>query len=494
MLSEIDLHIVVPYTFYSSGILFISMFQENNMTLVWTSLTVSIIIILTYSAISLLAELPYGQQIKAQSYLPVSSFDSTVDNSSAEVTDDMSNESQLLDNMFDSDNESFITYSNPIYGFDIEYPSDWSFTESDIPPNVTAYSVVNFVPPISADPNLRTNLQIGIEDFEIGQIPSLDHYTRSSINAYRNSYSNFSLDSVQTNSTISGMPAYEIVFTDNSAGATRKSIEKGFIDDANNRAYYLVFNTENSKFDQFLSTIQDAFDSFNLVGSSLFDDNIDGGAANDSFLGFQDGDSSESFFSSGREHSGMAGVGGSQDFERFMNSFADSIFNGSSTFGTVGTSMINGINVYGITIEDKTNYSVNNFSGPDDEENTDLIVSLTSSANNSNNSVSVIAIRIPFNIQNMLSLASLSEGSTISDIGEGTNPLENQELFQDFNPFEILSNLQIGSSSLINPDWSTTQSLTMSLVGGGLTNNSLTQMEEDTLDLVFVSVIPYTGD
>ena len=156
--------------------------------------------------------------------------------------------------------------------------------------------------------------------------------------------------------------------------------------------------------------------------------------------------------------------------------------------------MVNGIKVSGITIEEKTNYSVNNFSSPDDEENTDLIVSLTSSANNSNNSVSVIAIRIPFNIQNMLSLASLSEGSTISDIGEGTNPLENQELFQDFNPFEILSNLQIGSSSLINPDWSTTQSLTMSLVGGGLTNNSLTQMEEDTLDLVFMSVIPYTGD
>jgi PPE-repeat protein len=94
----------------------------------------------------------------------------------------------------------------------------------------------------------------------------------------------------------------------------------------------------------------------------------------------------------------------------------------------------------------------------------------------------------------MLSLASLSEGSSISDIGEGTNPLENQELFQDFNPFELLSNLQIGSTSLINPDWSITQSLTMSLVGGGLTNNSPTQMEEDTLDLVFVSVIPYTGD
>jgi hypothetical protein len=72
------------------------MLQENNKTLVRTSLTVTIIILLTCNAISLLEGLPYGQQIKAQSYLPVSSFDSTIDNSSA-VADDMNNDSQLFD-------------------------------------------------------------------------------------------------------------------------------------------------------------------------------------------------------------------------------------------------------------------------------------------------------------------------------------------------------------------------------------------------------------
>jgi hypothetical protein len=34
----------------------------------------------------------------------------------------------------------------------------------------------------------------------------------------------------------------------------------------------------------------------------------------------------------------------------------------------------------------------------------------------------------------------------------------------------------------------------MSLIGGeGVTNSSLAQTEEDTLDLVFVSAIPHTG-
>lgn len=86
------------------------MLQENNKTLMRTSLAVTIILLLTCNAISLLGGLPYGQQIKAQSYLPVSSFDSTIDNSSA-VADDMNNDSQLFDGIVDSGNESFITYS-----------------------------------------------------------------------------------------------------------------------------------------------------------------------------------------------------------------------------------------------------------------------------------------------------------------------------------------------------------------------------------------------
>ena len=222
---------------------------------------------------------------------------------------------------------------------------------------------------------------VGIENFEVGQTPSLDQYVRSSIDAYRDSYANFSLDSVRTNTTMSGIPAYEIVSVDNSAETTRKSIDKGFIDEANNRAYYLIFNADNSTYNQFLPKIQDVFDTFNLVGSSLLDEDTGGGETNESFFGFQDDDSSlDNFFSSGQESSGMEGMGGQQDFEQFMNSFANSIFNCSSTFGAVGTSMVNGIKVSGITIEDKSNHSASNISSPDDEEDTQLTVSLTSSA------------------------------------------------------------------------------------------------------------------
>ena len=57
------------------------------------------------------------------------------------------------------------------------------------------------------------------------------------------------------------------------------------------------------------------------------------------------------------------------------------------------------------------------------------------------------------------------------------------------------SDKPVGSTNLISPDWSSPQSVNMNLVGGGgvKTNNPLSQMEKDSLDLVFVSVIPYTG-
>ena len=43
------------------------------------------------------------------------------------------------------------------------------------------------------------------------------------------------------------------------------------------------------------------------------------------------------------------------DFDFFLDSFADSIFNGTSTFGGVGTSIVNGIEVSGITIDKSQN-------------------------------------------------------------------------------------------------------------------------------------------
>lgn len=201
------------------------------------------------------------------------------------------------------------------------------------------------------------------------------------------------------------------------------------------------------------------------------------------------------------------------DFDLFLDSFANSIFNGTSTFGGVGTSIVNGIEVSGITIDKSQNrLSVilsntatevgigNNITGT--ETTTTASTSPTTAASNS---VSIIAMRIPINIADILSMAAASSSNdnvlvnATGDFGENQDDAFSSD---SFSPFSLLSNLQIGSSILIDVDWSEPQMVTMDLVGGSGSRGTSQEQEEEsqlnsdnmtTADFVLVSVIPYTG-
>jgi hypothetical protein len=202
------------------------------------------------------------------------------------------------------------------------------------------------------------------------------------------------------------------------------------------------------------------------------------------------------------------------DFDLFLDSFANSIFNGTSTFGGVGTSIVNGIEVSGITIDKSQNrLSVilsntatevgidNNITGTE----TTTTTASTSPTTAASNSVSVIAMRIPINIADILSMAAASSSNdnvlvnATGDFGENQDDSFSPD---SFSPFSLLSNLQIGSSILIDVDWSEPQMVTMDLVGGSGSRGTSQEQEEQpqlnsdnitTADFVLVSVIPYTG-
>ena len=203
------------------------------------------------------------------------------------------------------------------------------------------------------------------------------------------------------------------------------------------------------------------------------------------------------------------------DFDLFLDSFANSIFNGTSTFGGVGTSIVNGIEVSGITIDKSQNrLSVilsntatevgihNNITGTE----TTTTTTSTSPTTAASNSVSIIAMRIPINIADILSMAAASSSSNDNVLVNATGDFaENQDdafSSDSFSPFSLLSNLQIGSSILIDVDWSEPQMVTMDLVGGSGSRGTSQEQEEQpqlnsdnitTADFVLVSVIPYTG-
>jgi hypothetical protein len=409
-------------------------------------------------------------------------------------------------------NISFFTYENPIYGVSIEYPSAWTYQEpqEESSANTTIFSIVDIAPPISEDPNVATNFQMGIENL---QSPiSLDQYVRTVINSYRGNL-NFSLISVDLNSTLSGRPAYQIIFTDvTEDGIERKSIERGAVDEVNNRVYYVAFNTETSMYEKFLPIVHTMMNSLKLNTSSLSsmenlnstpslgnDSSITDSMPLDDAIPFLNEKPSLPFSSS---------PSSSMDFQLFIESFTNSIFNGTSIFGGVGASMVNGVKVSGISLDSNGSRLLVTLSGTPSQllgrnNTTSLTNDTTSTTTTTNaeslNSVSVIAMRIPINLADILSLAQASSSQGVdNDMMTEDMGFNEDSIFpsDSFNPFSILSSMQIGSSSLTNADWSVPQTVTMDLVGGSINYEQQQQYYSNstsTTDLLFVSVIPYTG-
>lgn len=200
------------------------------------------------------------------------------------------------------------------------------------------------------------------------------------------------------------------------------------------------------------------------------------------------------------------------DFGMFMDSFANSIFNGTSTFAGVGTSIVDGVQVSGISLDKSQNQlsitlsrTATQVRGANNVTDTDTTTTISTSNIPNSDSVSLIAMRLPISMSEILSMAtgsSSSSGLDVLDSGTGDDTTENQlssfpSDSSSFNPFLLLSSLEIGSSTLIDVDWSEPQTVTMELMGSGRTNQEQVQQLNSThatmADFVLVSVIPYTG-
>jgi hypothetical protein len=135
--------------------------------------------------------------------------------------------------------------------------------------------------------------------------------------------------------------------------------------------------------------------------------------------------------------------------------------------------------------------------------------------NNSTSSVIILLLRIPFNTDNLMLFGTLrSEEQNINPFGLGTtiDPFGKGMMFpfldrrgatagdpsESVNPLGFLFGLQIGSTVLIDPDWSIPQSVTMDLecglVNNDINNSTQSSLFRDILDLVLVEVIPFTGE
>jgi hypothetical protein len=391
------------------------------------------------------------------------------------------------------------TYENTRYEIGIQYPTNWSYQEYNPSLDLVAFNVVSFFPPIRQDPSLSSELRISIENLDAPI--TIDQYSRDSVNYYRNNTQNFSLISLNTaDKDLSGRPAYEIVFSEEVDGMEHTSYEKGTIDRDNGRVYYVTFTSPTPTFDQLFPIANRMVDTF-TVGLDGDASGMEGGQdlsplfPSDSFSGLD-------------EIQGTAENLDTQQLELFMNAFGNSIFNGSSVFAAFGSSMVNGIKVIGVNLSgEDSNELGKNHTSRDEQLSVTLSGSPTDLQTGGGNSVTVVGARIPVDINRMLSpegLLGLASAAESPD--NGRSPFMGGE-FDNFmggavqqgspDPFGFLPDFQIGSTSIVNPDWTTPQTVSMSLLGksenlsGAISSPS--SGFSSSLDIIIATVIPYTG-
>jgi hypothetical protein len=157
----------------------------------------------------------------------------------------------------------FLTYTNPIYGFRIQYPTNWekidfgqAIEEDD------RHIVVTFLSP-SEDTLDRFREYLIIQVGKIMFNRSLEYYIDTQINSLRHSLPNFEI--VESNATVlAGNLAHTIVYMFKVGEDKYKVTEVWIIKD--NKLYYLKYSTESENSGNYGSTIRKMIDSFRITG------------------------------------------------------------------------------------------------------------------------------------------------------------------------------------------------------------------------------------
>jgi hypothetical protein len=160
-----------------------------------------------------------------------------------------------------------LTYKNSTYGITIKYPSNWSHQGLLTTPGSGTVYVVEINPPLAADPNAATFVDVLIGP-GVSKLP-LDQLARNVIQNFRTgNYSDFKLLSAKTDSTLAGKPAYSVVFTfTDTNGLHTKQMEKGTV--IGDSLYAIDFVTEASKYNTFFPAVQNIMNSFTVNPQNL---------------------------------------------------------------------------------------------------------------------------------------------------------------------------------------------------------------------------------
>lgn len=159
---------------------------------------------------------------------------------------------------------AFKTYENPGFGISIKYPSLWSGTQLRADPSAptnTSIVAIFEAPRENQSDSYRENLVLGVQGPHKDDI-SLKEYTQNSLNAFR-SMSGGLMILESYPSSLSGLPAHEIVYTSSLQNLNLKKMQIFTIVNGNT-AYVISFGAEDSQFDKYIPEIRRMIDSIRI--------------------------------------------------------------------------------------------------------------------------------------------------------------------------------------------------------------------------------------
>jgi len=188
----------------------------------------------------------------------------------SQLTTDQNTSSQM-----DLQLGNFLTYSNSTSGITLEYPSNWAVDDYGGVDSSGVKGLVTFYPYGGrTGGDTGTFAMVSLDPY-VGNSISANEYLNKSIESLIemlggtiSNYSNFKvIDSKTTDKgiTLSGNPAYQIVYTYSLNGVPTKGTEVGTV--LNGKAYFLTFEAPVSNYDSSLPIIQKLINSFRLSTS-----------------------------------------------------------------------------------------------------------------------------------------------------------------------------------------------------------------------------------
>ena len=163
-------------------------------------------------------------------------------------------------------NNTFKRYENPTYGINIQYPSNWRVDEGDVYADDYVTDIVSFIAPIRSDTEAYgPSLSISIDNPPPNLNENLNEYLTRITTEYSDTYEDFNVIESDTNSILSGMPVYKIVFTDEEDGIDYKSMEIGTI--IGDKVYFVTYFAEEEQYSDYLPTIQKMISSLEMTRS-----------------------------------------------------------------------------------------------------------------------------------------------------------------------------------------------------------------------------------